>query len=80
MPPAICDSEGEEEEVFAQERPSQSSIISWAAKQIDAVAVQLFNGAADRATGSTGMLTVLADALPSSPPLHTSGPLITMSV
>ncbi|KAF1821719.1 uncharacterized protein K489DRAFT_254782 [Dissoconium aciculare CBS 342.82] len=53
MPPAICDSEGEEEEVFAQERPSQSSIISWAAKQIDAVAVQLFDGADDRATGST---------------------------
>jgi hypothetical protein len=57
MSRAICDSEGEDEEVLVRERPSQSSIISWAAKQIDAVADGLFDGADERSMGSTGMLT-----------------------
>jgi hypothetical protein len=73
MPPAISDSEGEDEEVLVKERPSQSSIISWAAKQIDAVAVGLFDGADERAMGSTGMLTTSRKG--HSPPLCIDDPL-----
>jgi hypothetical protein len=65
MSQAICDSEEEDEEIFV--KPSQGSIISWAAKQIDAVAVGLFDGADERATGSTGMLTTWR--MRHSPPL-----------
>lgn len=56
MPPAICDSEDEDAgEIIVDERPSQRSVISWAAKQVESVAINLFDGADDQTTGSTGM-------------------------